>query len=199
MDILKKLRDHLNAGVETEADALYLLTEVRKFLEQQGLKPTFEYLTFHCDWAVHAKLQGRMAQRVLEQFDKANIHLRTGLHLHELPNGLRLEIDRLSKLTYFENEFDTFLRSNKLPNLSVKRPDGWSHFLHLYIKIVEGCPLVMSSQNSMATVDKVTLRFELAKEPLEDEMLYKMTWEVLDKNGLSGDLFIINSFSLNPQ
>jgi hypothetical protein len=26
-------------------------------------------------------------------------------------------------------------------------------------------------------------------------MLYKMTWTVTDKNGLTGDIFIINGFS----
>ena len=56
----------------------------------------------------------------------------------------------------------------------------------------------MSTENKTATVDKVTLRFELAKQPLEHQMFYKMTWEVLDKNGLTGDLYILNSFSIKP-
>jgi hypothetical protein len=174
------------------------LAEVRKFLEQQGLKDQYEYLTFHCDWAVHAQLRGRTAQRVLKHFDEANIHLRSGLDLEQLPKSLQQEIDRISKLAYFEQELTGFLQMHNLPDLSAKRPDGWPHFVHLYAKIVEDCPLVMSADNKTATIDKVTLRFELAKQPLEHEMFYKMTWEVLDKNGLTGDLFILNSFSLKP-
>jgi len=199
MDILKKLRDMLTKGVETEADALYVLTEVRKVLEQQGFKKDYEYLTFHCDWAVHSKLTGPTAQKVLSCFDRANIHLRAGIKLRDLPSALRREIDRLSKLEYFERELAEFLEKHSLPDLSLKRSDGWTHFLHLYAKIVENCPLVMACNNRTATIERVTLHFESAKEPIEDEMLYRVTWEVLDKNGLRGNLFVVNSFSLEPR
>jgi len=40
---------------------------------------------------------------------------------------------------------------------------------------------------------------ELANQTLENEILYKVTWTVSDKNGLSGDIFVINSFSLTPE
>jgi hypothetical protein len=128
MNIIAKLRDHLNVGITKEADALYLLAEVRKLLKQQGLKKDYEYLTFHCNWVVHPRLAGPMAQRILKQFDDANIHLKNGLHLHELPNGLNHEIDRISKLRYFEDELAKFLEKNALPDLSTVRSDGWSHF-----------------------------------------------------------------------
>src|SRR5579863_6290738 len=191
MNIIDKLRDHINGGIVKEADAVYLLTEVRRLLEQQGLKKDYEYLTFYCDWVVHPKLTGSMAQRMLKRFDEANIHLKTGMELHELPNGLSHEIDRISKLWYFEKELGTFLEKNGLPDLSAIRPDGWSHFWHLYTQIVEDCPLVMTSGNG-SDIEKVTVHFELAKQPIEDEMLYKITWTVTDKNGLTGDIFIIN-------
>ena len=194
MNIIDKLRDHINGGITREADALYLLAEVRKLLEQQGLKKDYEYLTFHCDWVVHPKLAGPMAQRILKQFDEANIHLKNGLRLHELPNGLNHEIDRISKLRYFEDELSEYLKKNGLPDLSAVRRDGWSHFFHLYTQIVEDCPLVMTAGNGKS-VEKVTVHFELGRQQVEDEMLYKMTWTVTDKNGLTGDIFIINGFS----
>ena len=194
MNIIDKLRDHINAGIRKEADALYLLAEVRKLLEQQGLKEGHKYLTFHCDWVVHPKMTGPMAQRILQKFDEANIHLKNGLHVHELPNGLNHEIDRISKLRYFEDELSVYLKTNGLPDLSAVRPDGWSHFFHLYAQIVEECPLVMTAGNGKS-IEKVTVHFELAKQQVKDEMLYKMTWVVTDKNGLTGDIFIINGFS----
>jgi len=123
---------------------------------------------------------------------------RSGLDLEQLPNSLQQEIGRISKLEYFKRELTGFLQEHDLPRLSARRPDGWPHFVHLYAKIVEDCPLVMSADNKTATIDKVTLRFELANQPADDEMFYKMTWEVLDRNGLTGDLLILNSFSLKP-
>jgi IstB-like ATP binding protein len=52
----------------------------------------------------------------LKQFDEANIHLKNGLHLHELPNGLNHEIDRISKLRYFEDELSEYLKKKGGPN-----------------------------------------------------------------------------------
>lgn len=140
MDILEKLEKQLNKGIDTEAEASYLLIEIRKFLEQRGLKGHFEYLKFYCDWIAHPGLAGPMAQKVLKQFDEANVHLKAGIKMDQLPPGLQREIDRLSKFQYFHEELSKFLADNKLPAMTAKRDDGWAHFFHLYTKIIEDCP-----------------------------------------------------------
>ena len=96
--IVAKLLILLAKGIASEADALYLMVEVRKLLEQQRAKKQYQYLTFHCDWALHATLEGTTAQTILKLFDAANIHLKTGVELHDLPGVLRMEIDRISKI-----------------------------------------------------------------------------------------------------
>ena len=93
-DILFKLREVLSSGIKNEPDALYLMVEVRKLLEQKRAKKTYEYLTFHCDWAVHSSLQGATAQKILGFFDSANLHLKNGLELHGLPLVLRTEVEK---------------------------------------------------------------------------------------------------------
>ena len=110
--IVEKLKQLAAKGITTEADALYLMVEVRKLLEQQQLKKQYEYLTFHSDWAVHPTLKGPMAQKILEQFDAAHVHLKKGIELHDLPGLLRMEIDRISKMRYFEDQLDAFLKEN---------------------------------------------------------------------------------------
>src|SRR5262249_12881286 len=129
--ITAKLEVLLANGIATEADALYLMVEVRKLLEQQQAKKQYEYLTFHCEWAVHQTLTGPTAQKILEQFDAANIHLKTGVGLHDLPGMLRMEVDRISKMRYFEDQLGGFLKANALPTLDETRSDGWIHFVHL--------------------------------------------------------------------
>ena len=199
VDILDKLGQQLKKGIDTEAEVSYFLIEIRKILEQQGLKKDFEYLKFYCDWIAHPGLAGPMAQKALKQFDDANIHMKTGIDMDQLPHGLRQEVDRLSKFRYFKEELSEFLEDNKLPPLTVKRHDAWPHFIHLYTKIIEDCPLVMSGKNTTATIDNLTVKFEFAKEPLHGEMFYKIRWIVLDKNGLTGEIYIMNSFSIEPQ
>jgi hypothetical protein len=162
------------------------MAAVRKLLEQQQAKKQYKYLTFHCDWTLHPELKGPTAQRILKLFDAANIQLRTGVELQALPPELRTEIDRISKMKPFEQELSQFLRMNGLPGLETSRRDGWIHFHHLYAKVVENCPLVMTGTNSSAGIASVTLHVELAKQPVEGEMWFKVTWTLLDKNRLSG-------------
>jgi hypothetical protein len=198
--IMAKLELLLAKGIRTEADALYLMVEVRKLLEQQQAKKQYEYLTFHCDWALHATLGGTAAQRILKLFDAASIHLKKGVELHDLPGLLRMEIERISKMRYFEDQLEGFLKTNGIPTLERTRSDGWIHFLHFYAKIVEDRPLVMTAKNQSATIAGVTLKMELGKASEQDrgDIWFKVRWIIQDKNGLSGEIYVINSFSRSP-
>jgi hypothetical protein len=199
LQIIGKLEALLATGITTEAEALYLLVAVRKLLEHRQAKDQYKYLTFHCDWALHSKLEGRTAQAILKEFDAANIHLKAGVELHDLPSGPRTEIERISKMKYFEDELEDFLNRNGLPTLKETRSDGWIHFVHLYMKIVEDCPLVMAAKNVPASIASVTLNIDLANAPPQDggDMLFRVMWTLQDKNGKTGRIFILNSFALN--
>lgn len=197
--IITKLKRLLARGIGSEAEAVYLMVEVRKLLEQQNAKKQFPYLTFHCDWALHAKLERNpTAQKILRLFDAANPHLKAGTKLRELPDMLKIEVDRISKLHYFEQQLESFLQNNGMPTLESTRSDGWIHFVHLYAQIVEDCPLEMTTNNAAATIASVTLEMELAKRVENGEIFFKVGWIVRDKNGKTGEIYVINSFSANP-
>jgi hypothetical protein len=195
--IVSKLEVLLAKGVTTEADALYLMVEIRKLLEQQQAKKHYEYLAFHCDWAVHPALTGPRAQKILEQFDAANIHLKAGVKLPDLPRLLGMEIDRISKMRYFEDQLEVFLKTNGLPTLDETRSDGWIHFVHFYARIVEDCPLVMTAKKQSATIASVTVKMDLAAASEQDggDWWFKVRWIIQDKSGLSGEIYVLNSFS----
>ncbi len=168
----------------------------RKLLEQQQAKTQFRYLTFHCDWTVHAQLEGPTAESILDKFDAANLQLRRNVRLQDLPPELRREVELVSNMERLRNELTEFMNANGLSSLEKTRSDAWSHFLQLYTKVVEDCPLVMSAKkHPRTTVEKVTVHIQLATQPVESEMLYKITWRVHDRNGQSGEIFVINSFS----
>jgi hypothetical protein len=187
-------------GITTKAQTVSLLVAVRKLLEQQEVKKQYEYLTFHCDWALHPKLSGRTAQKILKMFDAANVHLKKDDDLRNLPPDLQREIESISRMTCFEQELTQFLETNGLSSLNTNRSDGFAHFLHLYAKVVEGSPLVMTKQNESASIASVTIHADLVKASRHDggNMLLKVNWTVLDKNGQSGNFWVIHSFSLNP-
>jgi hypothetical protein len=65
-EILRKLGTLLREGINSEPQAVYLMAAIRKLLEQQsGAKQRYYYLNFHCNWALHSKLSGDAAQKVL--------------------------------------------------------------------------------------------------------------------------------------
>jgi hypothetical protein len=190
-DIIKKLKKELDRGIASEARAVYLLTEVRKLIERDKAKGAYPNLKFHCDWVLHAKLTGPGAQDILRQFDAAHPLLRDQkLRLHDLPLVLRGEINRISKMKSFREELDLLLADYGLPPL--KR--GWTHFLHVYAKIVEDIPLEVTGNNAQH-ISKVVVHFEKAKKKLHGETLYKVTWSIHDKNGQHGSIEIYNSFA----
>lgn len=99
-------------------------------------------------------------------------------------------------MRYFERELNQFLQANQLPSLDSKHADDWVRFLHLYARVVSDCPLVMTAKNQSATITHVTLSVEVANQIFENEVWFKVTWKISDKNGRSGSLFVINSMSL---
>jgi hypothetical protein len=71
-DIISKLTRELDAGIETEVQAVYLLAVSRKIIERDNIGGQYPDLKFHCDWALHSKLTGPAAQGVLRKFDAAH-------------------------------------------------------------------------------------------------------------------------------
>lgn len=172
-ELRRKLTDQLNQGINTEPGVVYLMRGIRNILEQTGTKQVYPALLFYCDWVVHSKLSGSAAQDILQKFDAANIHLKAGTKWEDLPRSLRNEIDRISKLRSFEKEFTRFLQDQNLPPIDQNRVDGWIHFVHLYGKVVQDCPLEMSAQKANSTISKVVVQIEMANRPMGDHMLFR--------------------------
>jgi hypothetical protein len=126
-NILRKLETLLNTGITAETEVVYLMSGLRKLLEQQQAKKQYKYLTFHCDWTLHSKLEGPAAQEILSKFDAANPHLKAGVELHELPGDLRSEIDNISQMKYFKKELAEFLQANGFPSINAVRK-AWTIF-----------------------------------------------------------------------
>jgi hypothetical protein len=199
-DIISKLTRELDTGIETEVQVVYLLVGVRKLIERDRVKDQYPDLKFYCDWALHPHMDRAAAEAILKNFDAAHPLLRGNIRLHELPDDLRSEIDQISKMGSFKRDLSRFLAAYELPPMTQKLPDGWSRFLYLYSGVIEDIPLVVSSPAATKHISHVTVHLERAQEAItenvgEMEMLYKVTWTIHDKNGETGDVFVINSFT----
>ena len=197
-DILGKLTTELEAGITSEVQVVYLLAGIRKLMERDEVREQYPDLNFHCDWALHSKLEGRAAKDVLRKFDAAHAHLRDKkIELRDLPLDLKNEIDRISKMRSFEEELSGFLETYGLPPLTRKRPDGWPHFLHLYANVIEDIPLVVTDTTATGPkhISHVVVHFEQARQDVGGEVLFKVGWTTHDKNGHCSKIFVINSFA----
>jgi hypothetical protein len=197
-DIIGKLTRELDAGITTEVQVVYLLAGIRKLMERDEVMEQYPDLKFHCDWALHSKLEGTAAKDVLRKFDAAHALLRDKkIELRDLPAGLKDEIDRISKMRSFEEELAGFLETYGLPPLTKKRTDGWPHFLHLYANVIEDIPLVVTDTSATGPkhISHVVVHIEQALQDVGGEVLFKVGWTTHDKNGQSGEIFVINSFT----
>ena len=192
-DIERKISELISTGITAESQAVYLMVQIRKLLEQIS-SVEYPYLQFHSDWALHPRMNRATAQRILGLFNEANQLLRSGAALDNLPNELRRKIEDIFGMVHFRTEIAAFLNARSLPTLDVVR-DGWTKFLWHYVNVIKDCPLQISSTDATSFIAKVTLKAELANLLQEGEQFYKITWQITDRRGTVGELFVLNSFS----
>ena len=57
--------------VDSEMQVVYVLVEIRKYLEQNAeLRKRHPALNFYCCWVVHSEAAGHGADRILDRFDR---------------------------------------------------------------------------------------------------------------------------------
>jgi hypothetical protein len=173
-DIIRKLTKELDAGITTEVQVVYVLVGIRKIIERDKLERKYGALKFHCDWALHPSMDRASAKEILMPFETAHPLLNKGVELAELPSDLGHEIDRLVRMKSFKNELARILKTYGLPSLTQQRSNGWTHFLHLYTKVIEDIPLVLKGSGA-PHISQVTVGCELARETRHDPYGIRMS------------------------
>lgn len=184
--ICEKIQQTINEGITQESQVVYLLTCIRKVLEQEESNNAPDPIKFYCDWALHTKLEGPPAQKVLSYFNSAH----TALQRDEktLPN----EVQDISKFTGLVLGIKKFLQNHSITLFEYSSSD-WAKFIFLYASIIEDCPLVIKSKNiQQANIKKVTVSVEFADEVESGQQYYKVRWVITDSADQDAELYIIN-------
>jgi hypothetical protein len=205
-EIIRKLTRQFDVGITTEAQVVYVLAGVRKLIERDNERDRYSTLNFHCDWALHAHLKGTAAQWILKRFDEAHPHLRANLDIGDLPGGLANDIANISTMRGFKREFDQFAKKYGLPSFKHVSPDAWTGFLALYANVISDIPLIVNagwwqgqSTDAPQHIARLTVRFERAVKPTESgEWLFKVNWLIEDKQGQTGEVFVIHGYGTLP-
>jgi hypothetical protein len=140
-EIIQKLHAVLASPLETEAEVVYFLVEIRKYLDRVGGKQPFPVLRMYCNWVVHISIDRYGRGSILESMDNVLALNSTG----EFGAGLQEAFDIFS-FDRLRNELNQFLQLNSLPTNLVDDSAWWGQFLHLYVNVVSQCPLVFKDQ-----------------------------------------------------
>jgi hypothetical protein len=207
-DIIEKLKEQIVSGITTEVQVVYLMAGIRKLIERDGAQDDFPLLRFHCDWALHSRMDRAGARRLLKIFDEAHLNFKNKLECSDLPRSVQRDLDEIAKMRGFEKEFEKFVDEHGLPQLTRDHRDGWVRFLRLYSKVVEDIPLCVDAKkrgpgrkgDAIKNISRVTMHLDDAKQTVKaagfEDFFYRMKWTLQDKNGKSGSFSVINSFTV---
>lgn len=131
-DILRKLTTELINGINTEAQTVYFLVQIRKLIEHNNSTTTHDTLNMFCDWALHIGLsKNRQITELLKEFDESMIRNDNGYG--------PIKYDYLS-MKKFKETMEGFLTEFNLPKNILKREE-WPTFVRLYTGVVSDCPI----------------------------------------------------------
>jgi hypothetical protein len=166
--ILAKLQEKLAGPPEDEANVVYVLVEIRKYLDHidpNGSK--YAVLRTYCDWPVHIRLHRSGAKSLLRSLDDAFAAKHTQAERNE---AMKTAFEQFS-LTQFKNELRLFLQSENLPLTLVDNPACWGQFLKHFVAVVSDCPFVfVGAQTHTRAIKRATLEINEQTQSLQKSM-----------------------------
>jgi hypothetical protein len=156
--ILHKLNLALSSPVTTEAQAVYVLVELRKLLDRrrkEGRGPDFLNIRFCSDWAVHVQLHGATAKQIVSDAQNLYQKSKTGTFTDEEKEYFRGRFT----LQPVKEELRSLCEESDLPAFTNA---GWNSFLACFLAVIEDCPLsIRLPAGAIANVDEVVLTREV--------------------------------------
>lgn len=139
--ILEKLSRELSDGIDTEPKTLYLLAEIRKFIDRyiQEEKNKYPNLYFYCNWVLHVEMYRTPAKNILRRFES---NLAGSNNLKEISNIIKKQEKDFYSFLSLKEELQSFLEINDLPDELVKSGNKWFKFKKLLVEILIDCPLL---------------------------------------------------------
>lgn len=174
--IIHKLALALANPIITEAQAVYVLVELRKLLDRrkkEGQLPDFLNIRFCCDWAVHVQLHGDTARQVVSDaqdlYQKLQMGTPTDREKQYFRDRFTLQPMR-EELRMLSNECD----------LPILADAAWNSFLACFLAVIEDCPLSLRlPPGTIADVDEVVLTREMGETlGIADGKPPRIVWEL---------------------
>lgn len=179
--LLEKINGCLTEPITREMQVVYLMVEIRKFLEQNQMRSRYPSLNFHCCWVVHSKATGLGADRILQRFDEAHPYYP---NINAAPAAVVERIGQTMGLGSLKIELRRFLAAEALSIAIVDDHVMWLRFLSLYFGVVEDCPFVLTadSQVKLNHLSQIVITRHAAQTDAP-EIAFGSLWRLIGKNG----------------
>jgi len=147
--ILEKINKELNNGIDTEPKVLYLLAEIRKFLDRssESEKESYPNLYLYCNWVLHIQMDRTPAKQILNRFES---RLSNADNLTEMSNIIKQEEKNFYYFVDLKRELHNFLTNYTLSTELTDNGRKWFNFKKLLVAILIDCSLVNSDSRVYA-------------------------------------------------
>jgi len=172
-ELKNKLNEVLGKPIVTEEGVVYTLVEVRKLLDQCGIKrDNLKPIWFICDWAVHIELDRRkgwatdlleFVERIAK--DRVSWNMLTEQDKTYIVEHFSLESIRTSLIRW--------LAEQGVRPTALGQPAGWYWFLRKFACVVADCPLKLKGGNLIEEVTFQIVEGNLSGTRLDLEWTFK--------------------------
>lgn len=134
-DILKKLHNHLNNGINCEADVVYLFIEIGKYLEQNK-NFNFPLIKFYRNWIAHSQINNTHLA------DDISTALNQALTSSEAGDGVTMikKVMEVISKERLKKELGDYFDMTSLPK-DILNIQSWKDFLRLLVGVLIDVPV----------------------------------------------------------
>lgn len=143
-DIIEKVSKELSKGIDSEAQVLYLLVEIRKVRQSDPSNPKI-LLDFYRDWACHVELKHTNAVGIfLDRFEPL---VDPNLSAHQIAARFIKAFPAFFKLDELRKELRAFFAQEGLATALTDDSKKWSVFVRHLMSILKDCSIKRSSSS----------------------------------------------------
>lgn len=173
--ILSKIEDLVVKGIESEAEAVYLLSQMRKFIEQQELDGYYS-LNMCTNWCLHSQLDNGNVQRFLSKInDFVNAW---SLDCNTTINNIPDLFEKMSFVHSLREDIRTFLQDFGMDLSFCEDELRYQQFLRFFERVIEDTPLIYKTREQLYALTEV--KFSKSREFIISEETTPFCWTVLN-------------------
>lgn len=182
--MLDKIAALVTKGIESEAECIYMLAQIRKYIEKQRIDGYWN-LRMCANWTLHSQLDNATVQGFLRELNDflidAEAHGEYNISRH--PSLKK----KLSFVTSLQDELSGFLNAVGIDSTIHTDNSTFRNLLRIFGQVIEDTPLLCKANSPLSHLSEVTFsrRKSISQKDLYPISLY---WRI--KNGDKAILLI---------